>query len=264
MKAQVYDMSGNKASEVSLPKVFETPYRPDVIRRAVLVQQANGRQKYGSDPLAGKRTSAHYHGSRHYRFSMMNKETSRMPRIHGKSAGSMSFTARFAPHAVKGRRAHPPKAEKIWERDINAKEKKLAMMSALAATTNMELVARRGHISDVSPIIITEDFETATKTKDVINMLAKIIPRELERCEKKKVRPGKGKTRGRKYRKKTGPLVLTGSNCKALKACRNIGGVDAVSVNNINIGLLAPGTEAGRLIVITKPALAKLEERFGA
>jgi large subunit ribosomal protein L4e len=196
MKANVYDMAGKKVEEIGLPKLFGTLFRPDVIRRAVLVQQSNARQSYGSDPLAGKRTSAHYHGSRHYRFTMMNKETSRMPRIHGKSAGSYSFRARFAPHAVKGRRAHPPKAEKIWERGINEKEKKLAVMSALAASANMELVLKRGHKTEVSPIIITDDFESSAKTRDIISALAKIIPKELERCGKKKVRAGKGKARG--------------------------------------------------------------------
>jgi large subunit ribosomal protein L4e len=262
MKAHVYDVAGNRKEEISLPAVFSTPYRPDVIRRAVLVQQSKSRQRYGSDPLAGKRTSAHYHGSRHYRFSMMNKETSRMPRIHGKGAGVYAFRARFAPHAVKGRRAHPPKSEKIWARDINQKEKVLAIKSALAATTRMELVTGRGHITEISPIILTDDFENVAKTKEIVATLAKIIPKELERCQKKKIRAGKGKTRGRKYRKKKGPLIISGGNCKMLKAARNVSGIDAVSAANLNIELLAPGTEAGRILVMTQSAVRKIGEKF--
>jgi large subunit ribosomal protein L4e len=262
MKAQVYDMAGKKAEEVTLPKLFSTPYRPDVIRKVVLVQQANKRQPYGADPLAGKRTSAHYHGSRHYRFTMMNKETSRMPRIHGKSAGRYSMVARFAPHAVKGRRAHPPKAEKIWARDINEKERQLAIKSALAASANMEIVAKRGHFAETAPIIFTDDFENAAKTKDVIATLSKVIPKELERCSKKTVRAGKGKARGRKYKRKKGPLIISGSNCKMLKAARNIAGIDAVSAANVNVELLAPGTDAGRMVIFTKSALKKLDEKF--
>jgi len=260
MKAALYDKAGNKSGEVDLPAVFATPYRPDVIRRAVLVQQSKSRQRYGSDPLAGKRTSAHYHGSRHYRFSMMNKETSRMPRIHGKSAGMYNFRARFAPHAVKGRRAHPPKAEKIWERDINQKEKLLALKSALAAGARMELVARRGHMTEFSPIILMDEFEGVAKTKEVVAALEKIIPKELARCAVKKVRAGKGKTRGRKYKKKRGPLIISAGNCKMLKAARNVQGVDAVSVKDMNVELLAPGTDAGRMLILTRPALKKLEE----
>ncbi len=262
MKANVFDVAGNKAGEAELPAVFSTPYRPDVIKRAVLVQQSNARQRYGADPLAGKRTSAHYHGSRHYRFTMMNKEMSRIPRIHGKSAGVYAMRARFAPHAVKGRKAHPPKAEKIWARDINQKEKQLAIMSALAAGARIELVMQRGHKADFAPIIVTDDFENLAKTKDVLALLSKIIPKELERCSKKKVRAGKGKARGRKYRIKKGPLVIAGANCKVLKAARNIQGVDAVSAANVNAQLLAPGTDAGRMLIITKSGLKKLDEKF--
>jgi len=263
MKAHVFDISGSKTGEVELPALFSTPYRPDVIRRAVLAQQSRSRQRYGSDPLAGKRTSAHYHGSRHYRFTMMNKEMSRIPRIHGKGAGIYSMRARFAPHAVKGRRAHPPKAEKIWARDVNQKEKLLAIKSALAATAQVNLVTKRGHITEFAPIIFADDFENITKTKDVLTALAKIIPKELTRCAKKKVRAGKGKRRGRKYKKKTGPLVIASANCKMIRAARNIQGIDAVSAANINPELLAPGTDAGRLVIATPSALHKLAERFG-
>ncbi|MBI4170938.1 MAG: 50S ribosomal protein L4 [Candidatus Aenigmarchaeota archaeon] len=263
MKAQMFDVAGNKAGEVELPAFFETPYRPDVIRRAVLVQQSKSRQRYGSDPLAGKRTSAHYHGSRHYRFTMMNKEMSRIPRIHGKGAGMYAMRARFAPHAVKGRRAHPPKAEKIWARDVNQKEKLLAIRSALAAAAQLELVTKRGHATAFAPVILVDEFENLAKTKDVLAAFAKIIPKELVRCAKKKVRAGRGKMRGRRYKKRTGPLVIASANCKMIKAARNIQGVDAVSAANINAELLAPGTDAGRLVIATKSALGKLEEKFG-
>ena len=263
MKAQIFDASGKKAGEVELPSVFETPYRPDVIRRAVLVQQTRRRQRYGADPLAGKRTSAHYHGSRHYRFSMMNKEMSRIPRIHGKSAGAYAMTARFAPHAVKGRRAHPPKAEKVWARSINEKEKRLAVRSALSAAAHLWLVAKRGHRTEFAPIIMTDDFENISKTKEVIAALSAIIPQELERCSVKKVRAGKGKARGRRYRRKKGPLIITAGNCTLLRAARNIAGVDAAGAASVNAEMLAPGTDAGRLIVVTRAGLAKLAERFG-
>src|SRR3989338_9044004 len=154
MKAKVYDLEGKTVGDVELPKVFSTSYRPDVIKIAVLAQQSAKRQPYGTDPLAGLRSSAHYHGSRHYRFKMMNMEMSRLPRIHGK-VGYMAWRARVAPQAVKGRRAHPPKAAKIWLQQINQKEKQLAMMSALAASTNIELLKIRGH-SHTSPIIFTD------------------------------------------------------------------------------------------------------------
>ncbi|MBI4174511.1 MAG: 50S ribosomal protein L4 [Candidatus Aenigmarchaeota archaeon] len=260
MKAKVYDLEGKEAGEAELPCVFSTPYRPDVIKRAVLAQQSAGRQRYGTDPLAGLRSSAHYHGSRHYRFKMMNMEMSRMPRIHGK-VGYMAWRGRVAPQAVKGRRAHPPKAEKIWIQKINQSEKQLAMMSALAASTDVELLKIRGH-SHASPIIFTDDFENVKSTKIVYALLEKIAAAELKRAEKKKVRAGKGKMRGRRYSRKKGPLVLLAKNCPAIKACRNIPGFDATSISSMNVELLAPGTQAGRLIVTTKSTLSELQKKF--
>ena len=261
MKTKLYDLEGKEAGSVDLPSVFSTPYRPDVIKRAVLAQQSAKRQPYGTDPLAGLRSSAHYHGSRHYRFKMMNVEMSRMPRIHGK-VGYMAWRARVAPHAVKGRRAHPPKASKIWLQKINQQERNLAIRSALAASTSPELLKMRGHTHQ-SPIIFTDDFDNVKSTKEVYGLLEKVAGAELERAEKRKVRAGKGKMRGRRYQQKKGPLVIFPKTCPAIKASRNIPGIDAISVSNINVELLAPGTQAGRLIITTKSAIEALQKRFG-
>lgn len=261
MKANIYDLSGKHIGEVELPPVFESDIRTDIIRRAVLAAQSSRRQSYGTDPLAGKRTSAHYHGSRHYRFTMMNREMSRMPRIHGK-VGYMAWRARFVPQAVKGRRAHPPKAEKIWTQKINKKEKAIAIRSALAAAADIELV-RTKHRVDESPIIVVDDFENTGKTRDTLMFLSKIAGKELERCGKKKVRAGRGKMRGRKYRRKKGLLVIASRQCAALRALRSIAGVDAVSADNLNAELLAPGAQPGRALILTKSSLEKLQERFG-
>ncbi len=260
MKAKLYDLEGKQAGNVELPGVFDTSYRPDVIKRAVHAQQSAKRQPYGTDPMAGLRSSAHYHGSRHYRFRMMNREMSRLPRIHGK-IGYMAWRGRVAPQAVKGRRAHPPKAEKIWELKVNKKEKILAIMSALAASTKLELLKLRGHAFE-SPVIIVDEFESLKSTKQISALLGKIMPKELERAEKKKVRAGKGTMRGRRYKRRKGVLVVTSKNCAVVKASRNIPGVDAVSVKDLNVELLAPGTQAGRLIVTTKQGLAAMEKRF--
>ena len=261
-KSKLYSLEAKSEKEVELPAVFSTPYRPDIIKKAVLAMQANERQPYGADPLAGKKTSAHYHGSRHYRWSMMNKSMSRIPRIHGK-VGYLHMRARFAPHAVKGRPAHPPKADKLWSQKINAKEKMLAIKSALAASANIELVKKRGHMSETSPIVFANDFENVKKSKDVVALFAKLISREMQRCSVAKVRAGKGKMRGRKYNGKVGPLVIVSQNCPAIKSAKNIAGVDVVPYNKINAGLLAPGTHAGRLIVMSEAAMHKLGEKYG-
>ncbi len=260
---KIFDIHGKPAGEIKLPAVFSTPYRPDVIQRAVLALQSQRRQPYGTDVLAGKRTSAHYHGNRHYRFTMMNREMSRLPRIHGRSAGWMAFRARFTPHAVKGREAHPPMADKVWEQKVNKREQALAIASGLAASLNKELLKMRGHKSDHSPVVFTDDFESVKKAKQIEELLEKIgLAAELERCREKKVRAGIGKMRGRRYQKKKGLLVITAEDCAAIKASRNLPGVDATTVAGLNAELLAPGCQAGRLIVLTKNAVAALSKKY--
>ncbi|NOR84881.1 50S ribosomal protein L4, partial [archaeon] len=106
-------------------------------------------------------------------------------------------------------------------------------------------------------IIIEDTLQTLKKTKDVADVFKKIgLETELERCSVKKVRAGKGTMRGRKYKIKTGPLVVV-SKCE-LNAYSNIAGVTCVNVNSLNAELLAPGTHAGRLTVWTKSAIDAL------
>jgi large subunit ribosomal protein L4e len=262
MKVGVYNTNGERIEEVDLPKVFQTDIREDIIKRAFLAECSWKRQPYGTDRLAGKRTSAHYHGRRGIRFTMMGREMARLPRIHGRSAGYLLWVARFVPQAVKGRRAHPPKVEKKWKQKINAREYLLAIKSALAACTNIELVKKRGHKFDGEvPIVFNEDFEKLKKAKDVEKIFIKLgLDKELERGKKKKVRAGKGKMRSRKYRKKRTMLIVFSKECDGMKACRNLPGVDVTTVDNLNVELLAPGAHPGRLLVITKPALEKLTE----
>ncbi|MBI2076579.1 MAG: 50S ribosomal protein L4 [Candidatus Aenigmarchaeota archaeon] len=263
-RAVVYDLSGNVKEEIKLPEIFSAAYRPEVIKRAVLANQSARRQKYGTDPMAGKKSSAHYHGKRKYRWSMMNKEMARIARIHGK-VGYMAMRARVVPQAVKGRAAHPPKADKNWIQKINEKENMLAIKSALAATANKILVTSRGHVfGNETPVIVVDEFEHVSKAKEVEKLLEKIIgEKELQRAENKKVRAGIGKMRGRKYKRKKGVLIISSKKCDMLKAARNIAGIDVVDADNIDIELLAPGTHAGRLAVITKSAVEKLNEKYG-
>ncbi|MDI6721110.1 MAG: 50S ribosomal protein L4 [Candidatus Aenigmarchaeota archaeon] len=262
MKVKIYDLTGKETGTTELPRVFETPYRPDVIKRAVLAQQSRRRQKYGSDPLAGKRTSAHYHGRRKYRFTMMNKELSRIPRIHGKGAGIFAYRARFAPHAVKGRQAHPPKSEKNWAQRVNKKELGLAIKSGIAASAMSENLKLRGH-SAPSPCIFVDDFENIKKAKQLKKLLENVMANEIKRTEKRKVRAGRGKMRNRRYSRKKGPLIVASKNCDVIKAAKNIPGIDAVPFQNLNAELLAPGGQAGRLLILTKTCLQKLDEKFG-
>ncbi|MBN2095348.1 MAG: 50S ribosomal protein L4 [Candidatus Aenigmarchaeota archaeon] len=260
--ANVYSLKGEKVGTVKLGEVFKTPLRADLIRKVVVSQQSNKRKRYGADPLAGKRTSAHYHGSSHVygRAKMAKREMARMSRIHGE--GPLLFVARFVPQAVKGRECHPPVAEKDWSKDLNKKEKKLAIMSAIAASANKDIVLKRGHKVEALkeiPLVLVDDFEQIDKTKDAYGALVSLgLVEELERSKEKKVRQGIGTMRGRRYKKKKGPLVIVSKKCELQKAARNIAGLDISTVDQLNAELLAPGAHAGRLTVWTKSAIEQV------
>jgi len=173
-----------------------------------------------------------------------------------------NWVAAFAPGTVGGRRAHPPKATKEWNRKINKKENRKAIRSALAATVNKDIVTDRGHkIPEAYPFVLDSGIEGLEKTVAVIKTLTQLgFKAELERTSVKTIRAGKGKSRGRKYKKKVGPLIVISDKCKLVKAAKNISGCDIITVNALNAELLAPGGEPGRATLFTDKALEKMEK----
>ena len=255
----IINKKGNKTKKtIELPSVFETPIRPDVIKRAVLSEQTYKRQPKGVSPLAGRMVAASSYGP--------GRGISRAPRYGGSRTQHASKGA-FATFAVGGKVAHPPRAEKIIIEKMNRKEHDLALRSAIAATINKDLVKSRGHKIDAVknyPVIFASEIESISKTKDVIELLKAIkLEEELERASKVKIRAGKGKMRGRKYRKPIGPLFVVGSmESPIAKAAENIPGVTVKTVMKLKVEDLAPGTHPGRLTLWTVDAIKSIEERW--
>lgn len=262
MKADVFDLNGKAVEKINLPKVFSEQVRGDLIKRAVLASHSKDRQAYGVDPMAGKRTSAHYHGYRRHRYTMMNREMARLPRLHGKTVPFLTWQAKFVPHAKSGRVAHPPLVEKVWEQKINKKENQKAIRSAIAATAVKEIILARGHAAEKIkefPIIVEDKIQEIKKTKNLVEFLVKIgLVKELERISKVKIRAGKGKMRGRKYKTKIGPLFVVADDKGIGKAVKNIVGSNVCHVQNLSAEYLAPGSMPGRLTIFTKSAIEKL------
>lgn len=250
MKVKIYNKAGSAAGEVELPAVFETEYRPDVIRKAVNAAQANRRQPYGSYPLAG-------HGP--HKSVRSGQGIARIPRE------TQTSKATFAPPTVKGRRAHPPKVEKNWSEKVNKQEKRLARASALAATANEDAVRTRGHRFKEGltlPVIVDDELEAIEKTKDLISAFESIgVSDDLDRAlDGQKQRPGRGKMRGRRTRTPRAFLfVVSGLEAPVLTAARNLTGVDVATPDMLSTELVAPGGDAGRLLVFTKSALSRME-----
>ena len=263
MKAQLLGLDGKKKKEVTLPEVFEAEYRPGLIKRAVVSLQSRRLQPHAPAPEAGFQTTATYVGRRSAFRSGINKGISRRPRV--KLGGGGLGAVRIVPGSVGGRRAHPPKVEKVLVKRINKKEKRLAMRSAIAATANKELVEKRGHKVKVVPLVVEENISTLKKTKEVIVFLKKAgLEQDLERAKKKKRRAGKGTKRGRTYKKKKGVLIVVAEDKGIKKAAGGIPGVNVSTVISLNIEMLAPGTHAGRAVVWSESAVKQVGEKYGA
>jgi len=252
---KVYNLNAEPIGEVELPIHFQLPVRCDLIRRAFLSAFTMRLQPKGTDPMAGKRTTAESFG--------VGLGIARLPRIKG----HLWPRAAFAPNTVGGRRAHPPKVEKKIHEYINKKEKKLAIISAIAATAIPELVKARGHIIDnvpQIPLIITNDFEELMYTSEVKRVFKKLgLWDDVERAHNKtRIRAGKGKMRGRRYKTPKSVLVVLGGKSQVFKAVQNLPGIDVTSVDNLNILHLAPGGVPGRLTLWTLSAIEKLRDRF--
>ena len=251
-QTNVYSVKGDVAGKIDVPAAFDTPYRPDLIKKAVLAAAANKRQPYGPSKLAGMRHSVSTWGK--------GRGTARVQRIHDGSKATES------PNNVSGRRAHPPLPEKDWSLKVNQKERVLARKSALAATACAECVKARGHQFDDNvsfPIVVEDEIETIATTSEVYELFDKMgIAYDVDRAKNgTKIRAGRGKMRNRKYRTPVSVLlVIDNKDAAVVKGAKNLPGVQVETVNSINAAVLAPGGDAGRLTVYTKTAIEKIGE----
>lgn len=263
MKLNIINLENKEIGKKELPEQFSEEVRPDLIKRAVHAIQSHKRQKYGASPDAGKRASAYLSKRRKKYRGTYGIGQSRTPRkIMSRRGRRMFYVGAFAPQTVGGRRAHPPKPEKEWSKKINKKERRKAIRSAMTAVMIKEIVKGRNHfVPENYPFIVDDKIEKINKTKEAKEALEKLgFGKELERSSVKKIRAGKGKARGRKYRKKKGLLIVTSKECNLTKTAKNIAGIDIEQVKNINAELLAPGAEPGRITLFTKSAIEKIEK----
>jgi len=252
MKVPVINLQNEKSGDIDLPKVFSTPVRHDVIRRAVIALQSTRFQPQGRDSMAGKRTTAESRGTGH--------GIARVPRL------KQSSRAAFGVSTVGGHQAFPPLSEKDIVKRINKKEKRFAIRSGIAATAVKELVEKRGHkIQKVEqlPIVVSDELESLEKTREVKEFLETLeLWSDIQRADRRTVRAGKGKMRGRKHKKGKGPLIVIGEDKGIGYAARNLPGVEVTDVYGLNAEILAPGAHPGRLVIWTKSAIEQLDEAW--
>ena len=262
-KADVLSLDGKKLREMDLPLVFGTEVDMGLIKRAVISVQTGRIQPKGPSTRAGRDMTAQYIGARGKpaMYRTINVERAGLPRLRNRRYLLQGLVA-GVPHAVGGPRVHRLNKDRvIWER-INNKERKKAIAAAIAATAQPELVKARGHRFEAKalPLVVEQKFEELAKTRDVAKVLEALkVYGDVEKAKaKKKVRAGRGKMRGRKYKRAKSLLIVVGKPAKLYTAARNLEGVDVVEVSNLTADLLAPGTLPGRLTLWTETALQAL------
>jgi len=254
-KVNVYDLDGKKKNLVDMPRIFNIKPRKDLIRKASEVSVSRDKQVQGRNKRAGLRNTAKGWGTGH--------GISRAPRIKGSGFPTARNVGRV-PFAKGGRRAHPIKTEKVVKKKINKKVNKLSLISAISASGDLDWVKNRGHLINKVPeipLVIDDKIQTVKKTKLMYSILSELgLEDELVKVkEGKKIRAGKGKRRGRKYKNKKSILVVIKDDFGIVKASRNIPGVDVIKFENLSIANLAPGGLSGRLILWAQSAFNDLK-----
>lgn len=256
----VVDEKSN-AKRIPLPAVFTTPIRLDIVQFVHANLSKNTRQAHGVDPKAGMKHSAESWGT--------GRAVARIPRVSG-SGTHRAGQAAFGNMTRKGRMFAPLKTWRRWHRKVNLKQRRHAVAAALAASALLPLVMSRGHrVENVPelPLVVDDKLESYEKTKDAIGFLKRFGAYEdvAKVIKNKRLRAGKGKMRGRRYKLRKGPLVVfSHENVKLAKAFRNIPGVEVCNVNRLNLRQLAPGGQLGRFIIWTASAFKALDHIFGS
>ncbi|EPY34548.1 large subunit ribosomal protein L4e [Angomonas deanei] len=255
----VYSSSSDAVvGNVPLPAVFTAPIRSDIVQFVHTNMAKNSRQAYAVNRLSGMNHSAHSWGT--------GRAVARIPRISG-GGSSSSGSGAFGNMCRGGRMFAPTKIFRRWHRKINLHQKRLAVVSALAASSLPSLVMSRGHkienIPEV-PLVVEDSIQGYEKTKEAVAFLRAIAAiDDINRVnDSRELRAGRGKMRNRRYVARRGPMLVLPDN-KGTRAFRNIFGLDLANVNALNLLHLAPGGHVGRFVIWTKGAFEQLDAIFG-
>jgi large subunit ribosomal protein L4e len=256
MKATVLSLSGAKDGEIELPLVFSTPLRNDLIHRAYVHLESHGFQRQGRYPNAGMDVVAESNSP------PTGHHEARVARMRGGGGGRQGQGGGVA-MVRKGRQAHPPTVEKVIYKLLNKKENKLALCSAIAATSSALLIKLRGHKIDKIesfPIIVSDQIESVSKSKELLKIFESLhVSQDVSRLDSRlKRRSGKTRLRGRSTKVGKSALLVVKDSKNLSKACGSIPGVDVVEARNLSVIDLAPGARPVRLAVFSKSAIEEI------
>jgi large subunit ribosomal protein L4e len=264
MKTQIYEITGKEKEKIELPSCFSERLRLDLISK--VIESRKKGQPYAPSPVAGRQHSASgiIQHRRHVWKTAYGKGISRVPRkIMSVRGTQFNWVAAEIPSVRGGRRAFPPRIEsRMGESKINKKEMKLALASAISANSKLEFVLKKYETlneKEVSNLpIVSESKILSLKTKDLLSSIKNILGKNLFEIaiQSKSIRAGRGKMRGRKYKKNAGLLLVIGKD-EEIKT--NL--FDTTNVNNLGVNDLCKGG-IGRITLYTENAIKELGEKF--
>ena len=255
-KAKALQIDGTEVHTVALPPVFETPFRPDIIRKAYTNMLSHSFQKQGRYPMAGEMVSAESRNT--------GQGIARLARARGEGFARAGQAAEVA-GVRHGRVPHPPESWKKIYKKINKKEKRVALCSAIAATARRDLIENRGHkVENISgfPIIVSDDIESIRKTKDLRKTLTALgLAEELVRADfSQKSRSGVARRRHRQARSAVSVLIVVGNDEIIGRLSRSIPGIDIKQVKKLSVLDLSPGSKPVRLTIFSENAIKQLND----
>ena len=255
MKVDLMTLDGKKSEQIDLPIIFNTELNTKLIHKAYINLESHGFQKHSTHPTAGQDVVADSNDP------PTGRGISRIARMKGGGGGRQGQAGEVA-GTRGGRQAHRPYANRVIYKKINKKENKLALCSAIAATSSKELIEKRGHkIAGIEsfPIVITDDIENVSNTKKMLDVLNNLnVFQDVKRLENRKRRSGKVVLRGRASKIGKSVLFVVSNSEKISKACSGIPGVDSCSAKDLSVLNLAPGGTLIRLTVFSKKAIEEI------
>ena len=258
-QVNVFGTDGKQSGTATMPFVFSSPIRPDVVNFVHTNVAKNRRQAYAVAVNAGHQHSAHSWGT--------GRAVSRIPRVSGGGTHRAGQGA-FGNMCRGGRMFAPTKFYRKWHRRVPVGSRRYAVCSALAASALPALVTARGHRirgAGEIPLVVDDACESINKTSQAYKVLQALgVSADVDKArDSRKVRAGKGKMRNKRFTQRRGPLVVYNNANGIQLGFRNLPGVELCHVDRLNLLTLAPGGHLGRLCVFTKSAFEKLDQIFG-
>jgi len=246
-------------AKILLPSVFKAPIRPDVVNFVHDQMRKNARQAFSVSEKAGMQSSAESWGT--------GRAVARIPRVRG-GGTHRSGQGAFGNMCRGGRMFAPTKTWRRWHRKVNIKQRRYALVSAIAASGIPSLVLAKGHKIEETPevpLVVSDKVEEIKRTKEAVKLLQKLKAwNDIEKVyATKRFRAGKGKMRNRRRIMKRGPLVIYKEDKGICRAFRNIPGITLLNVSRLNLLKIAPGGHLGRFCIWTESAFKELDQIYG-